>query len=179
MTTMRRLLALSASLLLAVSLAACGDDDDDDVTVEDDTEETTTTEAATDEPAGDDETSSDDEMTAAATVQVAETDLGEVLVNEDGMTLYLFTQDTEGTSACTEGCATAWPPLIVDGEPTAGNGADDALLGTITRDDGTTQVTYNGHPLYTYASDSEPGDTVGHGVGDVWYAVTPAGEAVS
>jgi predicted lipoprotein with Yx(FWY)xxD motif len=172
MTSMRRLLALSASLLLAVSLAACGDDDDDDTTASGD--ETTTTSAAPDE----EETGGGDEMTVAATVQVAETDLGELLVNEDGMTLYLFTQDPDGASACNEGCATTWPPLVADGDPTAGNGADESLLGTITRDDGTTQVTYNGHPLYTYANDAAPGDTTGHEVGDVWYALGADGEAL-
>jgi predicted lipoprotein with Yx(FWY)xxD motif len=173
MTSMRRLLALSASLLLAVSLAACGDDDDDDTSASGD--ETTTTSAAPDE----EETGGGDEpMTVAATVQVAETDLGELLVNEDGMTLYLFTQDPDGASACNDGCATTWPPLVADGDPTAGNGADESLLGTIARDDGTTQVTYNGHPLYTYANDAAPGDTTGHEVGDVWYALGADGEAL-
>lgn len=173
---MRRLLALLAALLLAVGLAGCGDDDDDDgATAADDTtttaadaEDDTTTAAPGAEAAGD------------ATVAVAETDLGEVLVDADGMTLYLFTPDTAEASACEGDCAAAWPPLtLADGEPVAGEGIDESLLGTAPRTDGDPQVTYNGHRLYLYAADTAAGDTTGQGVGDKWYAVTPAGEAVS
>lgn len=161
---------MAVPLLLTVSLAACGDDDDDDTAAAGDA--TTTTAAAEEdeqatEPAG------------SSLVNVAESDLGEILVDRAGMTLYLFTQDTGGASACTEGCAETWPPLLADGAPSGGEGIDASLLGTITRDDGTMQVTYNGRPLYTYAADNAPGDTNGQGVGDVWYAVSPAGEAIS
>ena len=94
------------------------------------------------------------------------------------MTLYLFTNDSEGTSNCEGGCAASWPPLLTDGEPEAGDGVDATLLGTTERTDGTTQVTYNGLPLYFFASDQSAGDTSGQGVGDVWYVVSPEGEAV-
>ena len=115
----------------------------------------------------------------AATVEVTEGDaLGEFLVDADGMTLYLFTNDSEGTSNCYDGCAASWPPLLTEGEPEAGDGVDAALLGTTERTDGTTQVTYNGLPLYFFASDQSAGDTSGQGVGDVWYVVSPEGEAV-
>ncbi len=115
----------------------------------------------------------------AATVEVTEGDtLGEFLVDAEGMTLYLFTNDSEGTSNCYDGCAASWPPLLTDGEPEAGDGVDAALLGTTERTDGTTQVTYNGLPLYFFASDQSAGDTSGQGVGDVWYVVSPEGEAV-
>ena len=159
---MRRTLALLAALALAVGLAACGDDDDD-ATAADET--ATTTEAdADEEPAGE------------PTVAVAETDLGEVLVDAEGMTLYLFTPDSMETSACTDDCLSAWPPLM--GEPVAGDGVDQALLTTAPRTDGDDQIAYNGHRLYRYAGDTAPGDTTGQGVGDVWFAVTPEGEAV-
>ena len=96
------------------------------------------------------------------------------------MSLYLFTNDTQdsGASTCADDCLAAWPALLSDGDPVAGEGVDAALLGTITRDDGTTQVTYNGWPLYYYAEDTAAGDTNGQGVGDVWFLVTPEGEAV-
>lgn len=168
---MRRLLVIVMAAALVA--AGCGNDDGDDVL--DDV--TPTTEAPDD--VGDDADGADGGTTTAdATVAVAETDLGEVLVDGDGFTLYLFTNDSEGSSACTGGCASTWPPLTVDGEPSAGDGVDASLLGTITRDDGSTQVAYNGHPLYTYAPDEAPGDTTGQGVGGVWFALTPAGDAV-
>ena len=114
----------------------------------------------------------------AATVQLSEdAALGQFLVGEDGMTLYLFTNDSENTSNCNGGCATNWPPLL-SGAPMAGAGVDAALLGTIERTDGTTQVTYNGLPLYYFASDQSAGDTTGQGVGGVWYVVSAEGEAV-
>jgi predicted lipoprotein with Yx(FWY)xxD motif len=119
---------------------------------------------------------------SADTVQVAETSLGEVLTDGDGMTLYLFTQDEQGTqdqeasSSCEGDCLAAWPPL--EGEQAAGDGVDESLLGTIERSDGSTQATYNGHPLYYYAEDSDEGDVAGQGVNDVWWAVDAAGDAV-
>lgn len=101
--------------------------------------------------------------------------LGSFLVDANGMTLYLFTKDTPNTSNCSGGCATAWPPLLTNGAPTAGTGVNASMLGTTTRADGTTQVTYNGWPLYYYAQDKAAGDTNGEGVGSVWYVITPGG----
>lgn len=98
--------------------------------------------------------------------------LGEFLVDGKGMTLYLYTKDSPGVSNCFEGCLAAWPPLLTDGEPSAGEGVT-GQLGTITRDDGSVQVTYKGLPLYYYVSDVNPGDTTGHEVGGVWYVVAP------
>ena len=120
-------------------------------------------------------------VTGPATVEVSESaEFGPILVDGEGRSLYLFTNDTQnsGASTCTDDCLAKWPPLLTDGDPVPGEGVDEALLGTITRDDGTTQVTYNGWPLYTFADDTAPGDTNGQGVGDVWFLVTPAGEAV-
>jgi predicted lipoprotein with Yx(FWY)xxD motif len=112
-------------------------------------------------------------------VMVAETGLGPILVGPDGMTLYMFVNDGPGESACYESCANAWPPLLVEGEPVAGEGIDPALLGTTERTDGSLQLTYNGMPLYAYAQDSAPGDTNGQGANGAWYVVNPAGEAVT
>lgn len=104
--------------------------------------------------------------------------LGAHLVDAEGHSLYLYAEDPEGASACTGECAEAWPPYVVDGEPTAGSGVAGSLLGTIEREDGTSQVTYNGRPLYTFSGDAEPGDVSGHGVNDAWFLVSPYGRAL-
>lgn len=101
------------------------------------------------------------------------------LVDGSGRTLYLFEADKSTTSTCSGACATAWPPVTTEGAPTAASGAKASLLGTSKRDDGTTQVTYAGHPLYLFSGDSAPGDTNGAGseaFGAEWYPVTPAGD---
>ena len=97
-----------------------------------------------------------------AAVNLAENpDFGTILVEASGRTLYLFTVDEREKSNCSGGCATAWPPLLTIGDPTAGEGVNADRLGTITREDGSTQVTYNGWPLYYFQNDQEPGDTTG------------------
>ncbi len=102
--------------------------------------------------------------------------LGTFLVDSQGRALYLFLADTPTRSACTGGCAKKWPPLLTSGMPQASEGVDASKLGTLVRDDGTTQVTYNGHPLYYFADDNQAGDTKGQGVGNKWYLVSPDGE---
>ena len=120
-----------------------------------------------------------DTAAPGTTLEVSQTEaLGDFLVDADGMTLYLFTKDTENTSTCYDDCASAWPPLLTDGEAAVGEGLDASLLGTTERTDGTVQVTYNGWPLYHWAKDEAPGDTTGQDIGEVWYVVSPAGEAV-
>jgi predicted lipoprotein with Yx(FWY)xxD motif len=104
---------------------------------------------------------------------------GQVLVDAKGMSLYMFTKDSAGTSACSAACATNWPPAVATGTPTAGAGLDASKLSTITRDDGTMQLAYNGHPLYTFAADSAAGQASGQGVSGVWYLVNAAGDQVS
>ena len=125
-------------------------------------------------------------VTGEATVTVSDTtDFGPILVDGEGMSLYLFMADTQdsGTSTCgdDDGCAAEWPPLVSQGSPVAGEGVDATLLGTITRDDGSIQVTYNGWPLYLFAGDTTAGDTVGQGIdefGGLWFLVSPTGEAI-
>lgn len=103
-------------------------------------------------------------------------DFGQILVGPDGMTLYLFEQDSKGggQSACTGGCADAWPPLTVDGSPSAGSDVT-AELSTFERGDGSLQVAANGWPLYYFQSDEAVGDATGQGVNDVWWVLGPDG----
>jgi len=119
---------------------------------------------------------------AAATVKLADSKLGRILVDSKGDTLYLFQADTGGTaSTCYAACAAAWPPLTTSGEPIAGPGVAAAKLGTTKRSDGTTEVTYNGHPLYTFAGDGAPGQTTGEGnkgFGAEWDVLSAAGNKI-
>ena len=118
----------------------------------------------------------------AATIGVGRTNLGTILIGPQGRTLYLFKSDSSKHSTCMGACAVAWPPLLTNGKPTVGNGANGSLVGTITRPDGTTQVTYNGHPVYRFANDHQPGETNGQGLtafGAAWFALTPSGNQAS
>jgi predicted lipoprotein with Yx(FWY)xxD motif len=101
--------------------------------------------------------------------------LGSFLVDSKGLTLYIYTKDTPNTSNCYGACASYWPPLLTAGAPLAGTGVTASMLGTTKRTDGTSQVTYNGWPLYYYASDHAAGDTTGENVQGVWFVLTPAG----
>jgi predicted lipoprotein with Yx(FWY)xxD motif len=104
--------------------------------------------------------------------------LGKILDDADGDTLYLFAKDTGINSTCTGACASAWPPLRASGQPTVGVGARDSFVSTTRRSDGPPQVTYRGHPLYTYTGDQKPGDTNGQGLtafGGGWFALSPTG----
>jgi predicted lipoprotein with Yx(FWY)xxD motif len=115
--------------------------------------------------------------TGGLTIGTASGAPGTFLVGPDGKTLYTFTDDTQGDgkSVCNGQCATNWPPLVAEGgaTPTAGDGVDAAKFGTATRDDGATQVTYDGWPLYYYAADTAAGQTNGEGVGGKWFVAQP------
>lgn len=119
---------------------------------------------------------------AAATIATAsEAKLGQILVDGKGMTLYLFVADTGSKSTCYTSCAQVWPPVLTNGAPQAGTGAQASLLGTTTRTDGTIQVTYSGHPLYYFAGDKKPGDATGQGIdnfGGLWWVISPSGAAI-
>ena len=119
--------------------------------------------------------------TDVATVTAASTKLGMVLVDGSGRTLYLFEKDQPNQSTCAGACAAAWPVDHSSGTPKTGSGVQASLLGTINRSDNTTQVTYNGHPLYYYSGDSQAGQQNGQGLnafGAAWYVVAPAGGKV-
>lgn len=159
--------------VLALLVAACGDGGAGQIGEEatapiqtEATEDGTATGMATETEAADGET----------TVAVASSDLGDILVDGDGMTLYLFLPDEQGEPTCTDDCADNWPPL--QGPATGGEGVEADLLGTVEHPSGTTQVAYNDWPLYHFAPDEQPGDTNGQGVGDNWYVVSPEGEPI-
>lgn len=198
MMSLNSSLRAGGAVLAAVLLASCSGAADPGATPADDpatvtAEEPATTAEATDEPtsastdstdapttADPTEEMTDDDPTATGplALSLAETGLGEILVDGDGMTLYLFTNDTQGSGASTcEGqCLVNWPPLV--GEPMAGEGVDDSLLGSFTKPDGTVQATYNGWPLYYWVADAAPGDTTGQGVQGVWFVLDSDGNAI-
>lgn len=168
---MRRSPLLTAIVALTLLAGACGDDEDDTTTAAQDSATTSSAPSEDDAP--------EDAPSGAPTVTLGRTDLGEILTDGEGRTLYLFTRDSPGESACTDACLDTWPPLEATDELVAGDGLDQAQLGEITRDDGTRQVTYASMPLYYYAADAEPGETNGQGVGDVWFVVSADGTALS
>ena len=116
-----------------------------------------------------------------ATVSVAASRIGRILVDARGRTLYLFERDPRGHSACAGTCAAYWPPLLTRARVTAGHDAKQSLLGVIRRRDGTRQVTYAGHPLYRFVQDTRPGQTTGQGLdqfGAEWYVLGAAGRKI-
>lgn len=109
-------------------------------------------------------------------------DLGKILADGKGRTLYLFEADESAQSTCKGACAGVWPPLITQGAPEAGQGVDASKLSTTTREDGKKQVVYNDHPLYTYKGDGAAGDTNGQGLdqfGARWYVLDASGKKVA
>jgi predicted lipoprotein with Yx(FWY)xxD motif len=177
---MRALLAIAAIGLTAPGLAACGDDDSSGTGGG----ETTLEEATGDDVQGPSGSGTENEVAQkkdqpGAAVEIRDSEFGSILVDGDDRTLYLFDKETGQASECYGACADAWPPFLTEGAPRAAAGVDDGLLGTTKRDDGTTQVTYNGHPLYYYVDDP-PGQVLCHNVeefGGLWLVVTPEGEA--
>jgi predicted lipoprotein with Yx(FWY)xxD motif len=120
--------------------------------------------------------------TKPATVKTRSNKLGKILVDGRSRTLYLFEKDKKGKSACSGTCAQNWPPLLTKGKPKAVSGVKSSLLGTTKRSDGTTQVTYNKHPLYTFVVDkNKPGSTKGEGLdafGAEWYVLGTNGKKI-
>jgi len=123
------------------------------------------------------ETDSGLPVTGGNSIQSQNGPFGTMLVDANGKTLYIFLKDTQGAnaSACSALCADNWPALTA---ASAGEGVDASLLGSFQRADGSTQVTFNGWPLYYFAGDRNPGDTNGQGLSGNWYVVSPAGEAI-
>ena len=200
---MKHIMTLATLLVLALLVSACGPaatpapTQTGERTMEPTQPETTATEVVTEAPSATasplataspeaTETAAD-EATEAVGVPVTggETVVraslsdtyGPILTDEEGTALYLFRSDAQNgdTSACTdEECVSEWPPFTTEGSPVAGGGAIQSLLGTITREDGTTQVTYNGWPLYYFSG----GSTGGQGQENLWFLVSPSGEAI-
>jgi predicted lipoprotein with Yx(FWY)xxD motif len=123
---------------------------------------------------------------SAATVDLRDSSLGQIVVGAQGRTLYLFEADKGGKSTCDGPCASVWPPYLGTGTPQSGtpqpgSGASAALIGTTTRGDGGTQVTYGGHPLYYYVGDKAPGDVTGQDLdqfGAKWYVLDKDGKKI-
>jgi predicted lipoprotein with Yx(FWY)xxD motif len=157
---------LAAGLVALVMLfAACGDDDDDAAT------------DATEQDSGTDTTAAPAAEDAAIAVGVASTDLGDVLVDAEGFTLYVFDNDTPNTSNCSGQCLDNWPPALVDSDFVVDDSLDASIVATTGSPSGT-QLTVNERPLYTFAADAAPGDVNGQGVGGVWWAVGTDGNAI-
>ena len=163
---MRKIWGATILAALALTVSACGSSGSS----------STTPAAAGSSPASSAAASSPAASAAGGTTLTARTIGGQqVVTNSAGLTVYWFAPDTSTTSKCTGSCATYWPP--VKGPATAGSGVT-GTLGTITRSDGTTQATYDGHPLYTYAADTAPGQAKGNGLnvsGGLWYEMTVSG----
>ncbi len=118
------------------------------------------------------------EEPAPAPVATAESELGSILVDAEGLTLYGFTDDADGNPTCNDACADAWPPLTVD-DANLPAGLDESVYSVVTRDDGTNQLKAGKWPLYYFAGDAAAGDLNGQGSGDVWFVVTAEGGLVT
>jgi predicted lipoprotein with Yx(FWY)xxD motif len=149
-----------------VALAACGDDPAPLAASAQTTTTTATSAAGHTAPSG-------------AAVKISPTEIGDVLADPNGMTLYAFTNDVEAKSTCYGTCAEAWPPVIVGEDFVVSPGLDSGVFATTVRDDGQLQLVAGKFPLYLFAADAKPGDITGQGSGDVWFAVDPAGRLIS
>lgn len=158
-------LAVAGVAVVALAVAGCGGSSDDLQTASD----------------GAPSPTAPTKSSSGASVGLASSKLGKILVDGQSRTLYLWEADTGPVSTCAGACASAWPPLTTEGQPVAGAGVSASKLGTTKRHDGTTEVTYNGHPLYTFSGDSAPGQTAGQGsdgFGAEWYVLSATGNAI-
>lgn len=175
---MTRLLVTTAAALLLAIAAGCGGDDDSS----EDVAATTTTQAAKQDDQGGGQRDADGgsgEAASGSLVEVTDSEYGKILVDEDGRTLYAFDKETTERSECFGACAEAWPPFYTDGEPQAGKGVEQGLLGS-TGHEGKELVTYDGHPLYYYAEEG-PNEVLCQGVdefGGLWLVVNPSGTPI-
>ncbi len=172
---------LGLLVMTSLVVAACGTEGGGETTTVPPEATTTTAEAGQEEdpttttsPPEETTTSAADSMTG---VHVADTDLGPILVDPDGFTLYIFTVDSDGESACYDACAELWPPVPAD--TAISSDLDASMFGSTERTDGTEQLTVNGMPLYLYTPDTTPGDTTGQGFNDVWFVVDADGDIVT
>jgi predicted lipoprotein with Yx(FWY)xxD motif len=183
----RTYLAVGAlALIAAMVIAGCGSSSSSSSTTTTEASETTAAETETKEaaPAKEEaaaETKAEPEGEATPISLGEAAGVGKILVDSEGMTLYYFQKDQKGSgkSKCEGACAEAWPPLITEGEPEAMKGVKAAMLGTIERKDGSTQVTYAGWPLYTFVADKKPGEDNGtdsKGFGASWYPLHSNGK---
>ena len=166
---MRRTALFALPVIIALTLAACGKDNTSTSASSSSGSKSTTTAANASSSAG-----------TTAIVKLSSSPFGQILTDAQGNTLYVFMKDTGTTSNCTTACSQIWPPMAASGTP-AGTGIAASDLATTTRADGTTQLTFFGHPVYHYAADTSAGDTAGegvHGFGGLWYVVNKSGDPV-
>lgn len=175
MTRTRTIFALGAlALVAALAIAGCGSSDSTSGGAYGGNGGGSTETAAAKSPPG-------AESGAAVLTVASAPGVGPILVDAKGFTVYDFHKDKGTASSCYGSCAGVWPPVLSEGAPTAGEGASASKLGTTKRKDGTVQVTYAGHPLYTYAADAKPGDTKGQDLdqfGAEWYVLAPSGQKI-
>jgi predicted lipoprotein with Yx(FWY)xxD motif len=176
---MMRFMAI-ATTCAALAVAGCGGDDDSSDQDVDASATTTTTEASKSQGAGNDGGGEKEASGGSGSVvEVTGSQYGQILVDSDGRTLYAFDKETTDRSECFGACAEAWPPFYTDGDPQAGKGVDQGLIGT-TDHEGKDLVTYNGHPLYYYV-DEGPNEVLCQGVdefGGLWLVVDPGGDPI-
>jgi predicted lipoprotein with Yx(FWY)xxD motif len=178
----RRTHAFALLALLAVVIAGCGGSGSSSTSTSESESESSAKESASSESSAGSENksaSSESSEGSAAVMSLGHTSVGMVLVDSNGMTVYDFHKDKGTTSSCYGACEQAWPPVTTEGEPTVGNGASASKVGTTKRKDGTMQVTYAGHPLYTFVEDKKPGEAHGNDTsafGAQWYALKGNGE---
>jgi predicted lipoprotein with Yx(FWY)xxD motif len=161
---LRQQKSLAALAVIVLILAACGSG----------TETTTTSPGTAETTAGGPSTTGSEPING---IHTSETDLGTILVDGDGFTLYVFTVDTEGVSTCFEGCADVWPPVAAESE--IASGLDASIFGSAPRPGEADQLTVGGQPLYRYTPDGEPGATAGQGVNGVWFVVDADGNMIA
>ena len=169
---MTRLIAICAAAG-ALALAGCGGDDDDSGAE--------TTAPATAAPTTTATQTAQQAAAIGTTIKTSDSQYGQVLFDGDDRAIYYFNKESGSKSECYGGCAEAWPPVLTEGDPQAGSGAQAGMLETTQRDDGTTQVTYDGHPLYYYVDDPK-GEVACHNIsefGGLWLAVQGNGQPVS
>ena len=174
-----RIGSLFALAIAAIAVAACGSAS---------SSKSSTAAAATQPAPSSSTTSSSSSSSSSASegsaemISTAKGSAGTYLTGDNGRAVYLWVADSGGKSACSGTCAKYWPPVATKGKPTAGSGVTASDLGTITRSDGSEQVTYHGHPLYYFLVDKSPGQTKGqgnNGFGAKWWLVAPSGNAIT
>jgi predicted lipoprotein with Yx(FWY)xxD motif len=180
---MRRLLLLTLAIT-ALAATGCGSESDsgEEGAAAKAAAETATTQPEPQTATTDTEAREQTERAAAkgTAIKLADSQYGKVLFDRAGQAIYLFDKEQSDRSECYDECAAAWPPVLTDGQPQAATGIDESLLGTTKRDDGATQVTYNGHPLYYYAHEGR-NEVRCHnvpGFGGLWLALDREGNAL-
>ena len=178
----RRILLLPALLATLAIVAACTSGGGATVapSVAAPSESAVASEEPSESAMASEEPSASASAAAGVALAVAESDLGQIIVDGEGKTLYMFDPDSAGTPTCYDDCATAWPPLLADdaASVTAGAGLDASKITVVARTDGGSQVKYGNWPLYYFANDAAAGDTNGQGLNDVWWVVGADGEPI-